>query len=111
MTDFARRFSAPRRRRQSPRRRSRCVILSVDFDTRQGPLRAVDGISYRIERGRTLGVVGESGCGKSVSALAVMGLIDPPGEVSADAINLHGTDLSQLPEPTLCALRGAATWL
>jgi oligopeptide/dipeptide ABC transporter ATP-binding protein len=80
--------------------------LSVTFETRQGPLRAVDNISYRIDRGRTLGVVGESGCGKSVSALAVMGLIDPPGEASAGAINLRGTDLSRLPEPMLCGLRG-----
>ncbi len=80
--------------------------LTVAFDTRHGPLTAVDGISYRIERGRTLGVVGESGCGKSVAALAVMGLIDPPGRVSAKSIRLHGSDIGGLAEPVLRALRG-----
>ena len=80
--------------------------LSVVFDTRAGPLRAVDRISYSIERGRTLGVVGESGCGKSAAALAVMGLIDPPGRIDGGAVSLRGTDLGRLSEERLCTLRG-----
>jgi len=106
VTDFREAVLGPAPPKAEPSAALEVRNLSVDFDTRQGPLRAVDNISYRIERGRTLGVVGESGCGKSVSALAVMGLIDPPGEVSAGAINLRGTDLSRLPEPMLCGLRG-----
>ena len=80
--------------------------LTVIFDTRAGPLTAVDGISYTIERGRTLGVVGESGCGKSVAALAIMGLIDPPGRLDDGTVTLRGTDLGRLSEDRLCTLRG-----
>ncbi len=56
--------------------------LEVTYPTARGSLRAVGGISYSIDPGRTLGVVGESGCGKSVSALAVLGLVPPPGQVT-----------------------------
>ena len=81
--------------------------LAVEFQTRRGPLRAVDGIGYRIERGRCLGVVGESGCGKSVTALAIMGLIDPPGRIVGGNIALRGRDLCAMDEGDLCRLRGA----
>ena len=81
--------------------------LAVEFQTRRGPLRAVDGISYRIERGRCLGVVGESGCGKSVTALAIMGLIDPPGRIVGGSVVLRGRDLCAMDEEDLRHLRGA----
>jgi oligopeptide/dipeptide ABC transporter ATP-binding protein len=80
--------------------------LSVVFATRAGPITAVDQISYRIERGRTLGVVGESGCGKSVAAMAVMRLVDPPGRITGGAVMLRGTDLRRLTEERLRTLRG-----
>ncbi|MDE2379758.1 ATP-binding cassette domain-containing protein, partial [Bradyrhizobium sp.] len=53
--------------------------LQVEFASRRGTLRAIDGVSFDIARGEVLGVVGESGAGKSVTGLAVIGLIDPPG--------------------------------
>ena len=56
--------------------------LSVEFVTRRSNLRAIDGISFDIAKGEVLGVVGESGAGKSVTGLAVIGLIDPPGRIS-----------------------------
>ena len=56
--------------------------LSTHFRTDDGLVRAVDGVSWQLDSGRTLGIVGESGCGKSVSALSVMRLVpDPPGEI------------------------------
>ena len=58
--------------------------LKVEFATRYGPVTALDGVSLQVEAGETLGVVGESGCGKSITALSVMGLIpSPPGRVAA----------------------------
>ena len=80
--------------------------LTVEFATRRGVVRAADGLSYRIERGRTLAVVGESGCGKTVTALAVMGLVDAPGRLTAGTVALRGTDLCLLPEAALRRLRG-----
>ena len=52
--------------------------LQTHFFTREGVVRAVDGVSFSVERGKTLGIVGESGCGKSVTALSIMGLIPKP---------------------------------
>jgi peptide/nickel transport system ATP-binding protein len=80
--------------------------LQVTFATDQGPLRAVGGISYSIDPGRTLGVVGESGCGKSVSALAVLGLVPPPGQVTGGTIRLGALDLTAMDEDALPAIRG-----
>ena len=61
--------------------------LRVHFHVEDRVIRAVDGVSYRIEAGETLGVVGESGCGKTASALAIMGLIeDPPGRLAGGKI-------------------------
>ena len=80
--------------------------LEVTFATDQGPLRAVGGISYSIDPGRTLGVVGESGCGKSVSALAVLGLVPPPGQVTGGSIRLGSLDLTAMDEEALPAIRG-----
>jgi len=71
--------------------------LRVEFATDAGPIAAVDGIDLAIERGRTLALVGESGCGKSMTALAIMGLVpEPPGRVAADHIRFDGTELTAL---------------
>ncbi|MDX1483469.1 MAG: ABC transporter ATP-binding protein [Alphaproteobacteria bacterium] len=80
--------------------------LEVTFPTAEGPLHAVAGISYRIPAGRTLGVVGESGCGKSVSALAVLGLVPPPGKVAAGRIRLGDLEVTALSEDGLTEIRG-----
>ncbi|MCK9794802.1 ABC transporter ATP-binding protein [Isoptericola sp. 4D.3] len=67
--------------------------LAVEFRSDDGALRAVDGLSYRVEAGRTLALVGESGCGKSVSSLAVMGLLPPTARVVRGTARYRGTDL------------------
>ena len=70
--------------------------LCVDFGSEARPFRAVDGVSFTLERGEVLGIVGESGSGKSVSSLALMGLIDFPGRVRADRLRFDGEDLLAL---------------
>src|SRR5918994_1307773 len=81
--------------------------LRTGFDTREGFLRAVDGIDFQIAQGGTLGVVGESGCGKSVTALSVMRLIDRPGRIAGDSrIMFEGRDLAALEESELEKIRG-----
>ncbi|NLD44787.1 MAG: ABC transporter ATP-binding protein, partial [Chloroflexi bacterium] len=68
------------------------VDLAVHFKLLQGTLRAVDGISFEIHRGRTLGIVGESGCGKSVTAQSIMRLLpSPPAYLAGGKILFHGT--------------------
>ena len=67
--------------------------LSVEF----GAFKAVDGVSLHVDAGEVLGIVGESGSGKSVTALALMGLIDEPGRVSAQQLSFDGCDLLTLP--------------
>jgi oligopeptide/dipeptide ABC transporter ATP-binding protein len=81
--------------------------LRTGFDTREGFLRAVDGISFEIPHGGTLGVVGESGSGKSVTALSVMRLVDRPGRIADGShIVLDGRDLAKLDESELEKVRG-----
>ena len=80
--------------------------LCVEFPTRHGTLRAVHGISFAIAPGEVLGVVGESGAGKSVTGAAVIGLIDPPGRISAGAIRLGGRRIDQLPYDQMRKVRG-----
>jgi len=80
--------------------------LEVTFATDQGPLRAVGGISYSIYQGRTMGIVGESGSGKSVSALAVLGLVPPPGQVTGGTIRLGDLDVTAMDEDALPTIRG-----
>jgi oligopeptide/dipeptide ABC transporter ATP-binding protein len=81
--------------------------LRTHFFTRDGVVRAVDGVSFSVDRGRTLGIVGESGCGKSVTALSVMGLIPkPPAEIVSGSIVFEGRDLTHLRERDLEDVRG-----
>ena len=79
--------------------------LRVTLQTAQGALDALRGVSFVLERGHTLGLIGESGCGKSITALALMGLL-PDGASVSGSICLNGTELSTLDEPSLCRLRG-----
>jgi len=87
--------------------------LVVEFDGlggRGGPVgtvRAVDGVSFDVAEGGTLGLVGESGCGKSVTALALLALAPPGGRIAAGSVELRGRDLLRLPEPELQKIRGA----
>jgi len=82
--------------------------LVVDFKTRAGNARVLDHVSLQIEAGKILGIVGESGCGKSMTALSIMGLVpNPPGKITSGSINLNGRDLSVLDEETLCDIRGS----
>jgi oligopeptide/dipeptide ABC transporter ATP-binding protein len=88
------------------------TLLSVEnlrtgFDTRDGFLRAVDGVDFQIAQGGTLGVVGESGCGKSVTALSIMRLVDRPGRIADDSkILFEGRNLAKLEESELAKIRG-----
>ncbi|MGH6913289.1 MAG: ABC transporter ATP-binding protein [Geminicoccales bacterium] len=81
--------------------------LRVRFDAPGGGVRAVDGISYEVDAGESVAVVGESGCGKSVSALAVMGLVpSPPGRIAGGAIRFEDRDLLQIGEEDIRKIRG-----
>jgi len=80
--------------------------LRTSFYTRDGVVRAVTGIDFSIRKGEIVGLVGESGCGKSVTSLSILGLIAPPGKVEAGHIIFDGTDLRGLSEADLRALRG-----
>ncbi len=79
--------------------------LGVSFATPEGPLRAVDGISLSVERGAVLGLVGESGCGKSATASALCGLL-PPGARTTGSVRLSGRELTSLSEPDWRSVRG-----
>jgi peptide/nickel transport system ATP-binding protein len=81
--------------------------LTTHFLTDEGVVRAVDGIDFHIDRGETLGVVGESGCGKSVTALSIMRLIPtPPGRIVRGEINYRGRNLLELPAKEMRKIRG-----
>ena len=83
--------------------------LEVEFATYGGVVKAVRGVSYAVERGRTLAVVGESGCGKSVTVQAIMGLIDmPPGRITGGSARLLGQELIGLGARAINRVRGAA---
>ncbi|HHF6008929.1 TPA: dipeptide ABC transporter ATP-binding protein [Haemophilus influenzae] len=81
--------------------------LSVHFGDKKTPFKAVDRISYQVTQGEVLGIVGESGSGKSVSSLAIMGLIDHPGRVSAESLQFENTDLLTLESKAKRQLIGA----
>jgi peptide/nickel transport system ATP-binding protein len=80
--------------------------LATEFETRDGPLRAVDGISFSVAAGEVLGLVGESGSGKSVTGFSILGLIDPPGRIVAGRIRFDGEDLVTASARRLRAIRG-----
>jgi len=81
--------------------------LCVDFSTELGTLRAIDDISFDIYPGEMLGIVGESGCGKTVTALSLLGLIpSPPGRIAGGQILFQGRDLANMPEARIRKLRG-----
>jgi len=80
--------------------------LRVYFDTERGVAKAVDGVSYSIDKGKTLGVVGESGCGKTVSALSILRLIQAPGRIAGGRIVFEGVDLMTLAEEEMRKIRG-----
>jgi oligopeptide/dipeptide ABC transporter ATP-binding protein len=80
--------------------------LKVEFASAQGVVKAVDGISYGVDAGETVALVGESGCGKSMSALAVLGLVPHPGRVAGGRVRFEGRDLLDLPEDQIALLRG-----
>jgi oligopeptide/dipeptide ABC transporter ATP-binding protein len=80
--------------------------LVVEFATPEGSLRAVDGVSFTIEAGETVGLVGESGCGKSVTALSMLGLVPPPGRIVSGRIAFEGEDLLALSRGRRRQLRG-----
>ena len=79
--------------------------LRVTLNTARGPADALRGVSFAIDRGDTVGLIGESGCGKSITALALMGLL-PEGAIVGGSIRLDGRELVDLPEGELCQLRG-----
>ena len=81
--------------------------LQTHFFTRDGVVRAVDGVSYAVEAGETLAVVGESGCGKSVTALSILRLVpSPPGRIVGGTIRFEGVDLLQIGEGEMRRIRG-----
>jgi peptide/nickel transport system ATP-binding protein len=80
--------------------------LRIEFPTRRGILTAVDGISFQIAQGEVLGVVGESGAGKSLTGAAIIGLLEPPGHIAAGEILLDGVRIDQLPYDAMRKIRG-----
>ena len=82
--------------------------LRTVFETEDGVVQAVDGVSFQVEEGRTLGIVGESGCGKSVSAMSVMRLVpEPPGRIEDGTVTWKGRDLLALDANQMPQIRGA----
>jgi peptide/nickel transport system ATP-binding protein len=80
--------------------------LKVEFPTRRGTLTAIDGVSFDIAPGEVLGVVGESGAGKSITGTAVIGLIEPPGRIAGGEIYLRGERIDNLPPEPMRKIRG-----
>src|SRR3954449_9415424 len=81
--------------------------LKTYFFTRSGAVKAVDDVSFSLGRGETLAIVGESGCGKSVTALSLMRLVpDPPGRIVGGSVKLAGRELLALDEETMRRVRG-----
>jgi peptide/nickel transport system ATP-binding protein len=80
--------------------------LRVEFPTRRGTLVAVDDVSFSIQPGEVLGVVGESGAGKSMTGAAVIGLLEPPGRIAAGEVKLNGLRIDNLPYDEMRKIRG-----
>ncbi len=108
------RVAAPPRTAGAPAPDSKPAALEIDdlrvsFDTPAGEVRAVDGVSLRVAPGEALGLVGESGCGKSVTALSVLRLVpSPPGRMVSGRVLVAGRDVASLSDAELRALRGGA---
>lgn len=80
--------------------------MKTQFFTEGGIVRAVDGVSFHVNRGEVLGIVGESGCGKSVTALSIMGLVGSPGRIVDGEVLLDNEDLSKMTQKELSQIRG-----
>jgi len=80
--------------------------LVVEFPTRRGRLVAVDRVSFTIEAGEVLGMVGESGAGKSLTGMAIIGLLEPPGRIAGGSIRLEGQRIDDLPPDAMRRIRG-----
>jgi oligopeptide/dipeptide ABC transporter ATP-binding protein len=81
--------------------------FSTAFDTSDGPAPAVDAVSFALDQGETLGLVGESGCGKTVLSLSILGLTPPPGRITGGRALFEGRDLAAMSQDELRAVRGA----
>ena len=81
--------------------------LQMSFPAGSGEARAVAGVSFTLERGEVLGLVGESGCGKSVTALCLLRLVPPPGRITGGQVLFEGRDLLTLPEREMRGMRGS----
>jgi oligopeptide/dipeptide ABC transporter ATP-binding protein len=100
---------AEARRRRKPRGERPLLEvrdLHTSFATRDGVVRAVDGISFDVDRGEIMGIVGESGCGKSVTSLSVMRLVPPPGRIESGSITFEGRNLLELRPEQMRSIRG-----
>src|SRR5829696_7246531 len=80
--------------------------LRVEFPTRRGTLLAVDDVSFDIAPGEVLGVVGESGAGKSITGTAIIGLLEPPGRIAGGEVRLEGERIDNLPAERMRRIRG-----
>jgi peptide/nickel transport system ATP-binding protein len=80
--------------------------LSIVFDTRRGPLQAIDDVSFELAPGEVLGVVGESGAGKSLTGTAIIGLLEPPGRIAGGEIRFEGRRIDSLPREEMRRIRG-----
>ena len=80
--------------------------LQVEFPTRRGTLRALDGLNFHIDEGEVLGVVGESGAGKSLTGAAIIGLLEPPGRICGGEVILNGRRIDNLDSKAMSKIRG-----
>jgi oligopeptide/dipeptide ABC transporter ATP-binding protein len=102
-------IEAPRRRfGQAGERLLDVRGLQTSFHTRDGIVRAVTGVDFHVDRGEVMGIVGESGCGKSVTSLSIMRLIAPPGRIEGGEVIFNGEDLLRFPERRMREIRGEA---
>ena len=80
--------------------------LKTYFHTEAGLVKAVNDVSFNVEKGKTLGIVGESGCGKSITSLSIMGLVERPGKIEGGEILFEGEDLLKMTEAQMRNIRG-----
>ena len=92
---------------KAPTRTLEVEDLRTHFFTRRGIVKAVDGVSLEVASGEVLGLVGESGCGKTITGFSIIGLVDPPGRVVSGAVRFKGEDLVGGRAQSACARSGA----